>query len=153
MACLWGKKYESGVGALLEEKCAVSVPYSWLQGEFDSFSSVTLKVSFSTPGCYRPDGFKPPPGGKGKKGGGKSQSSELGCFWVETKMTYRLSTDTGWCCVTHCRNKHKREREKKESALFNLCHSREFYGLGCKGPVNTHCNGYNNILLRRSRTM
>lgn len=53
-----GKKVRGG---------AVSVPYSWLQGEFDSFSSVTLKVSFSTPGCYRPDSFKPPPGGEKKR--------------------------------------------------------------------------------------
>lgn len=44
-------------------------------------------------------------------------------------------------------------RRKKEGALFNLCHSTEFCGLGCKGPVNTHCNAYNNILLWRSRTM
>lgn len=57
---------------------AVSVPYSWLQGEFDSFSSVTLKVSFSTPGCYRPDSFKPPPGGEKKKK--KSQSSATDAF-------------------------------------------------------------------------
>lgn len=80
---------------VLAEEGAVSLPYSWLQGEFDSFSSVTLKVSFSTPGCYRPDGFKPPPGERGKKERGESQSSEPGCFWMETKMTYRLCTDTG----------------------------------------------------------
>lgn len=56
---------------MLAEEGAVSLPYSWLQGEFDSFSSVTLKVSFSTPGCYRPDGFKPPPGGRKKKEWGR----------------------------------------------------------------------------------
>lgn len=55
---------------------AVSLPYIWLQGEFDSFSSVTLKVSFSTPGCYHPDGFKPPPGGRGKKGTGESHKAQ-----------------------------------------------------------------------------
>lgn len=49
---------------------------------------------------------------RGKKEGGKPQSSEPVCFWVERKMTYRSSTDTGWCCITHCCNKRKRGKNK-----------------------------------------
>lgn len=46
VVCLWGESRNGWRGS-------VSVPYSWFQGEFDSFSSVTLKVSFPTPGFYQ----------------------------------------------------------------------------------------------------
>jgi len=63
----------------------VSVPYRVLWGEYDSFSSVTLKVSFSTSGCYRhagPDSSKPLPQGKKIEKGKKItlQSSTMNAF-------------------------------------------------------------------------
>lgn len=106
-------------------RCCISVSYSWLRGKFDSLSSVTLKVSFSTPGCYRhagPDSFKTLPRRKKKKV--TKLSSE--CTWKETKMTYRLCTDVDWCRITHRYNK------QNQSTLFILCHSWVFCGLVCK---------------------
>lgn len=117
----------------------VSVPYSWLQGEFDSFSSVTLKVSFSTPGCYRhagPDSFKPLPRGI-KKREKKKKIAKLDneCIWKETKMTYRLCADMDWCCITHHSNK---QREPKHNVHFVLFKGNSWITL--KGFVNIHCN-------------
>lgn len=104
VVCLCG---ESGNGW----RGSVSVPYSWFQGEFDSFSSVTLKVSFPTPGFYQHTSLTAPSCFLKKKRRGKKrknpQSSVNESIWTETKMTYHLCTDANWCCITHSCNEQR----------------------------------------------
>lgn len=68
---------------------SISVPYSWLQREFDPLSSVTLKMSFFSRGCYRhtdPDSFKPLSQEKKEPGKKKSTAKVYDeCIWKETK--------------------------------------------------------------------
>lgn len=69
--CLWGENCKGWRGS-------VSVLYSWFQGEFDSFSSVTLKVSFSAPGFYQHTLQAASP--RKKKEGRKEKATKL-CKW------------------------------------------------------------------------
>lgn len=111
-------------------KGSVSVPYSWLLGEFESFSSVTLKVSFSSPGCYHhtgPDNSKLLPRRKKKRKKEMSQTSGINVFWKRQKwhiIRAQTSTDATLQIVVINRG--------NKSTLFILRHSWASCRLVCK---------------------
>lgn len=126
--CLWGGNWKGWRGS-------VSVPCSWFQGKFDSFSSVTLKVSFSTPGFYQHTLQAASSRKKKREERKKTQSSVNESIWMETKMTYHLCAGTDWCCITHSCNKQREANHIVHSMSFMNTH-----WISLLGSLQIPCN-------------